>query len=190
MASNLLDNTLDKAAVAKELGKGSRKFPRYNSGARALIRVAGKPLAVALSFRWQVMSQGTEVRTIDTNLPWDIAPNQIGITGSLSQLIDPLSSMEAQALYSTVQAMIHQPFVELQVLDYLGTNLFFTRGMFLGLSGDINHGQLSTFSVNFQGVTYQHNVFQEFTPYSPLGDLLESVSSAFSALKSVSGGFL
>lgn len=167
-------------------------FPTYSTGARSYIRVGGKPIAVCMDFRWQISAQATEIRTIDTNLPWDLVPNQIIVNATLNQIIDPRSSLETQALFHTIQSTVHQPYVEMQVLDAGGQSLFFARGMFTGVSGQIARGQLSTWSATFQGVAYQHNVFQEFVPYdaSMLQGTLDEVNDALGKLSSLTGGFL
>ena len=139
----------------------SAQFPLYSSGARSYIRVAGKPLGVCLDFRWQINIATTEIRTIDTNLPWDLVPGQISIAATLNEIVDPRSSAEAQGIFHTIQSAVHQPYVEMQVTDFNGATLFFARGMFTSLTGSIARGQLSSFSCGFVGVAYQHNVYQE-----------------------------
>jgi len=168
------------------------QLPKFSSGARSYIRVGGKPLGVALDFRWQISAQATEVRSIDTNLPWELVPNQINISATLSQIIDPSTSNEAQGTFHTIQSMVHQPYVELQIQDASGYSVFFARGMFTGVSGQVSRGQMSTTSATFQGVLYQHNVFQNFTPYpgQPLSGLLKGMKNLQKTLSKVSGGFL
>ena len=166
-------------------------FPLYGSGARSYVRVAGTPIAVCQSFSWRVVADTSEIRTIDTNLPWDLVFNQISITANLSELMDPRGSLESQGLFHTIQSFIHQPFVEMQVLDAIGSNLFFARGAFVGMNGAVNTGQLSRFSVDFKGVAYQHNVFQQFKPYSNLGGAIGGALKGISgAISSLGGGFL
>lgn len=190
--ASLLDNASKKLIDARN-DKNNPKvktLPKYSSGARSLIRVGGKPLGVALDFKWNIQVQTTEIRTIDTNLPWDLVPGQIQITGTLNQILDPTQSIEQYGIFSTAQAMVHQPYVELQVLDALGISIFFAKGMFTSVNGSVSKGQLTNISANFQGVIWQHNVFQDFTPYSKLGDALEILNLGKKALSKYSGGFL
>lgn len=192
-STDLLPDSLGNQITSLKKDENNPKrhtLPKYASGARTLIRIGGKPIGVALDFKWSVSAQATEVRTIDTNLPWDLVPNQIMIAGTLNQIMDPLDSLEKYAIFSTMQAMIHQPLVELQLLDVQGVSIVLMRGMFTGVSGSMSHGQLMNISANFQGVLWQHNVAQEFTPYSLVGDLFESVTDALGGLSSLSGGFL
>jgi hypothetical protein len=201
--SGLIQETADTlSAIAKakvgevvktekgEITKGPGIYPKYSSGARSYIRVAGTPIAVCQSFSWRIVSETTEIKTIDTNLPWDISFNQIGITATLNELVDPRGSLESEGLFHTFQSFIHQPFVEMQVLDATGSSLFFARGSFCGMSGSIRTGQLSNFSVDFKGVAYQHNVFQSFRPYSLVGSALNTgLQAVNTAVQDLGGGF-
>lgn len=200
MTGKLIDTkALAEAYVeARERAKKhpGNQIPIYNTGARSFIRVAGKPIGVCQDFRWQINAQASEIRTIDTNLPWDMVPNQILITASLSQIIDPSGSLESQGLFHTIQSMIHQPYVEMQVLDAAGYSIFFARGMFTGMNGQIARGQPSTWGANFQGVAYQHNVFQEFKPYPDdvlskfiANKVLGPAMQALQAFSEFTGGF-
>lgn len=176
-------------ALMKAQGKS---VPVLSSGARALIRVNGKALAVALDFRWSINIQATEVRTIDTNLPWDIAPNQIQISGTLNQIMDPSDTLEAHALFPTLQSAVHMPLTEIEVLDKTGASLFLARGMFTSCQGQVSRGQLSTISCGFQGSLYQHNVAQDFEPYGLGYDLMEGINVVTGALSNIPvvGSFL
>lgn len=174
-------------------GQATQKglFPKYSSGARSYVRVAGTPIGVAQSFNWRITADTSEIRTIDTNLPWDLVFNQIAITANLSQFVDPSGALEAQGLFHTIQSFIHQPYVEMQVLDAAGSSLFFARGSFTTMNGSIRAGQLSNFSVDFKGVAYQHNVYQTFKPYSNLGGAVGAALKGISGLiGKVGGGFL
>lgn len=186
-AKNLKEHGKDQFGGVRSKGI----TPLYNSGARSYVRVAGQAFAVAQSVSWNVVSDPTEIRTIDTYLPWDQVTGQISITARLSEFIDPRGSAESQAIFHTLQSFGHQPYVEMQVLDAIGSSLFFARGTFYGLSGEISVGRLSQFSVQFKGVMYQHNVYQTFTPYSNLGDQVGELLDGFTgAIKDAGGGFL
>lgn len=190
--ADVLENIAQQYVAARENARGTALFPTYSTGARSYIRVGGKPVAVAMDFRWQISSSASEIRTIDTNLPWDLVPNQITISASLSKFVDPSKSLEGEGLFHTIQSMIHQPYVEMQALDASGHSIFFARGMFTGMNGNIARGQLSTWGANFQGVAYQHNVFQEFRPYndSLIQNALDIINDTLGDISDFTGGFL
>jgi hypothetical protein len=180
----------NKDVVAAKQANPNAQFPTYSSGARSFIKVAGKPLGVCLDFRWQITIATSEIRSIDTNLPWDLVPGQISISATLNEIMDPRTSAEHQGLFHTIQSSMHQPYVEMEITDFTGASLFFARGMFVNLTGSVARGQLSSFSVGFVGVAYQHNVYQEFKPYSGFASLGSAVTQFGGAASQGTGGFL
>ena len=167
------------------------KVPFYSTGARSFIRIGGKPVAVCTDFRWQVSYLATPINTIDSPHAWDIDIGQASISATLNQILDPTLGPEASGLFSIMQAAVHQPYVELQVLDALGTSLFFARGMFTQVNGTIARGQISTISASFIGVVYQHYVTQQFKPYDGIAGKASALVGGLKNLVSkATGGLL
>lgn len=161
--------------------------PFYSTGARALMRLGGKPLGVAQRCKWMISYNATPINTIDSAHPWDIDVGQARVMADLNQIIDPTKGAEADGLFHTMKSAIHQPMVELQILDrQLGTQYFFARGMFTQISGSIGSQEIGQWQVRFVGVAYQHYVAQNFEPYDGIGgaastlvDGLQNIASDF-----------
>jgi hypothetical protein len=164
--------------------------PFWSSGARSLIKIGGKPVGVCQNISWQVAYVGTPIHTIDSAHAWDIDVGQVNINASLSRIIDPIRGPESDSLFAIMQSAIHQPLVELQVLDALGTCLFFARGMFISVNGNIAIGQLGQMSAQFTGIAYQHYVSQEFQPYGTADKLGNVLNKGQAIVKKFSGGLL
>lgn len=183
--------------ILKKLDPHTRKnkdggmLPFWGTGARSFIKLGGKPLAICMSVRWTVSYNSTPIHTIDTVHPWDIDVGPARIDAVLANFFDPTKGPESFGLFHTMKSAIHQPFVEMQVLDRLGTCLFFARGMFTSISGSIEQGQLSNFVASFSGVAYQHYVAQNFQEYGGVSGAVSGVSSKIKNLASkYSGGIL
>jgi hypothetical protein len=174
------------SAEAKNIGKK----PFYSTGARALVRVAGKPVGVCTSISWNVQYNAEPINTIDTPHAWDIDIGQVRITANLSKFMDPTGGLEAEAMAHIMPAAIHQPMVEMQVLDGFGTSLFFARGVFATMSGNISRGQISTFSASFVGTVYQHYVSQTFKPYSVAAKVSGALNNLTNLAGNLTGGLL
>ena len=171
--------------------KTTGQIPFYQSGARAFIKMGGKPLAVCQEFRWTVSYQASPIHTIDTVQLWDIDVGAMSVSANLSQIMDPTKGPEVDHLLPIMSSAVHQPMVELQVLDRLGTSLFFARGMFLSVSGSIARGSMSTLSAQFTGIAYQHYVSQGFKPYNSIAGGLSGLVNGLAGLASdASGGLL
>jgi hypothetical protein len=165
--------------------------PFWQTGARALIRVAGRPIAVCQEVRWNVQYNAQPIYTIDTPFAWDIDIGVPQISASLSRILDPTAGPEVDGLFATMQAAVHQPYVEMQVLDKIGTSLFFARGMFTGVAGSVTRGAVSNLTANFVGVQYQHYVDQKMKPYNSIGGTATKVLNSLKKLGSTyTGGLL
>ena len=163
---NLPPDAVDGFAGGTKAGK---PVPFYSSGARTLIRVGGQPLGVAQSIRWSVSYNATPITTIDTPHPWDNDIGQVRIFAELSQIMDPTKGPEHDAMFAIMQAAVHQPLVDIQVMDRgFGTQIFTSRGMFTEVNGNLAVGDLGKWQVRFVGLTYQHYVEQKFKPYSAI----------------------
>lgn len=150
----------------QEAASGVNKtYPKYSSGARTFIQVAGQPLALAMEFNYTVTAETEEIRTIDTSFPWDIVVGQVKIAGTLRKIVDPDTSFESEGLFHTMQSIIHQPMIEILVQDVNGNAQFFSRGMFTGVQAGFVKGAVTIRSATFVGVSYQHWAYQPFDPY-------------------------
>ena len=148
-------------------------------------------MGVARSIRWKTAYNATPINTIDTPHPWDIDVGQMSVNAQLDKIMDPTQGPEAEGLFHIMQSAVHAPLIEIQVLDYLGTSLFFARGMFVEVDGNVTHGSLSTFSARFVGVAYQHYVAQAFKPYNSVAGALSGLVGGLQSVAStVTGGIL
>lgn len=174
-----------------ELEKQVGQIPFFQTGARAFIKIGGRALGVCTDIKWNVSYAANPIYTIDTVQPWDISVGPLSISASLNQIMDPTKGPEVDNLLPIMSSAVHQPFVEMQVLDKLGTSLFFARGMFLTVAGGISRGQISTYSATFTGVAYQHYVAQAFKPYNSIAGGLSGLANGLANLASdATGGLL
>lgn len=174
-----------------EESKQAGQVPFYNTGARSFIKIGGRAIAVCQDFRWSVNYQPNPIYTVDTVIPWDIDVGPMTVNATLSQIVDPTKGPEVDHLLPIMSSAVHQPLVELQVLDKLGTTLFFARGMFNSVNGGVQRGQLSTLTAQFTGIAYQHYVAQQFKPYDSIASGLSGLVNGLANLASdATGGIL
>lgn len=186
-SKKILDALTPNAQNPTNIGR----IPYYSTGARSFIRIGGKPIGVAQSITWDTKYQTTPINTIDSPFAWDLDIGQAMITANLSQIIDPGAGPEASNLFAIMASAVHQPLVEIQVLDASGTSLFWAKGMFIGVSGNVGRGSLSTLASQFIGLGYQHYVQQNFKAYDGTGSALQGFANGLKSLVSgVSGGIL
>ena len=181
---NSLLNPLDQQKLNKQ--------PFYQTGATALIKMGGKSLAVTQTVRWNIAYNTTPITTIDSNFPWDQDVGQCTISMELGFIMDPTKGPEHDGLFHVMSSAIHQPNIEVQLINRkFGTQIFYARGMFTGISGRIGIGEVGAWTASFKGVSYQHYVNQNFNPYQGVagaaGVLLDSLQNLSSDL---TGGLL
>lgn len=180
----------DNALIVKERSQKRihdpyAKLPEMWSAGRAIISVADATIAFVQNASWSVSTEMEEIRTVDSQLPWELAVGQTKIRASLSQFIDPANSPESQMLFANMQSSLHQPMVFIEFFDKLGTKLFTAKGMFESVNGSVSQGGLGTLSASFVGIAFTHNTVGSFTPYPDSKDLLGRVSSALGNFKKV-----
>lgn len=169
------------AEEARALAKGYKSpvFPEFSTGARAKLLINGKTIGAALQASYSVSASVTEVRTIDQFLPWEIVPGQVTIKANLRRIVNPNRTLGGDALFTTMQAYLHQPYASLEIRDRLGNLQFYAKGMFTDLQCDIQAGQLTVEGVTFVGYSWRENVNQEFSVYRP-GGFVDAVKKRFS----------
>ena len=186
-AQKLIDGMNPYSNYAAQIGT----IPFFQTGARAFIKLGGRPLTVVQDIKWKVSYAATPIQTVDSLFPWDIDIGAATIHAFLTSVMDPTKGPEADGLFTVMKAAEHQPLIELQVLDYLGTSLFFARGMFTEVGGSVARGAVSSWNAQFIGVAYQHYVSQSFKPYNTVaGAATKALDSLKNLASDVSGGLL
>ena len=178
------------AALDPFNGTNTGQTPFYSTGARCLVRIGGKPAGICTSFSYNLSYNVEEIRTLDSNIPYDVDIAALTVRAQLNTIVDPTGGPEVTSMFATMASSVHQPLVEMQVLDRSGTSVFFTRGVFTSIGFNTGKGQLSSYSANFIGIFMQNYVDQSFVPYSTTGALSGVLSSATALLGSLSGGIL
>lgn len=187
MANRFTDAIFNDIEIAKKrtdeevnaLAKGYRSpvFPEFGTGARAKLLINGKTIGAALQVSYSVSANITEVRTIDQFLPWELVPGQMSIKASLRRIVNPNRTLGGDALFTTMQAYLHQPYASIEIRDRLGNLQFYAKGMFTDMQCDIQSGQLSVEGVSFVGYYWRENVKQDFAPKPE--DLTTKVKNRF-----------
>lgn len=170
------------------LEPSNEKFPFYVTGARALLRIGGRERAIAKKVAWKISFTATPINTIDTPFPWDIDVGQVKINASVTEFMAPSAGPEAGHLFNIMKSAVHQPMVEMQVLDSLGSALFYSKGMFVEVNGDVAFGRMANWNAKFIGTAYQHFVSQNFRPYDSLAGKAESLIDGLQNLTSTATG--
>jgi hypothetical protein len=131
------------------------------------------------------------IHTVDSPFPYDVDIGMVKINAKLESIMDPTDSLEANNIGAIMSAAVHQPLVEIQVVDTIGTALFYSKGMFTSIQGNVSNGGLGAWNATFVGLAYQHFVSQQFIPYNGVSAALSQILGSLKGLASdLSGGIL
>lgn len=173
-ADNKLDNgqgigaTLVNNAAGNIEGIFSIKpMAKYLSGARCVLKVNGKIVGFAFGISWNIETSVTQIDTIDDPLPYELAPAQIAVTGTITGFRIPGSGPTQQLIQGDVLSFIHQRYIEIEVRDSQTDNLIFLtkRAMITNRSESIRTDALAEMTLNFKAIGWA----DERTPKLPDG---------------------
>ena len=174
MADNKLDNTgsvagalLNNAASNIEGIFSIKPMAKYLSGARCILKVNGKIVGFAFAISWNIETSVTQIDTIDDPLPYELAPANITVNGTISGFRIPGSGPTQQLIQGDVLSFVHQRYIEIEVRDTQTDNLIFLtkRAMITNRSESIRTDALAEMTLNFKAIGWA----DERTPKLPDG---------------------
>jgi len=180
MANNKIDNQgllptsgdiFDNAASNLTSIFSIKPMAKYLSGARCVLRVNGKIVGFAFGISWKIDTAVTEIRTIDDYFPYELAPQQISVEGTISGFRIPGFGPGKELMQTDALAFLHQRYIEIEVRDSQTDNLIFTtkRALVTSRSENVKANQLADMTLNFKAIGWA----DERTP-----DYLDNSSTA------------
>jgi hypothetical protein len=94
-----------------------KKFPEFATGARSIIYINEQRIAAALDVSYSVNVESTELRTIDSQMPWELIPGQIAVEASLRRIVHPSNTVTQEHMFTTITAALHTPYASLKIQD-------------------------------------------------------------------------
>jgi len=173
-ANNKIDNpssiasTIANNALSNFSGIISTKpIAKYLSGARCTLRMNGKIIGFAFGISWKIVTDATEINTIDDYLPYELAPSRISVTGSISGFRIPGTGPGNLLLQADILSFLHQRYIEIEVRDSSTDNLIFLtkRAMVTERTENIKTDALAELTMNFKAIGYA----DERAPILPIG---------------------
>jgi hypothetical protein len=159
LAGNLASN-IDGIFSIKPMAK-------YLSGARCTLKINGKIIGFAFGISWNIETSVTEINTIDDPLAYELAPQNIAVTGQISGFRIPGSGPGQMLIQGDVLSFVHQRYVEIEVRDTQTDNLIFLtkKAIITNRSESIRTDALAEMTLNFKAIGFA----DERTPKLPDG---------------------
>lgn len=159
LASNLANNIEGIFSI--------KPMAKYLSGARCVLKVNGKIVGFAFGISWNIETSVTQINTIDDPLPYELAPANITVTGTISGFRIPGSGPTQQLIQGDILSFVHQRYIEIEVRDSQTDNLIFLtkRAMITNRTENIRTDALAEMTLNFKAIGWA----DERTPKLPDG---------------------
>ena len=137
---------------------------------------------------WSVAIDYEEVRTIDSYMPWELVPGQAKVKMSMRRIITPDRSLAGDGLFTTITSVLHTPYASVELRDRLGNLVFFAKGSFTDIQGQVANGQMGVASLSFIGYYWRENVKQEFDPQPADNSVMGKIKTTNSLYGRIKGG--
>ena len=176
VGQNLLSNVGSIASLKPDA--------KYHSGARCVIKVNGKLLGFAFSVSWNIQTDNTEIRTIDSFLPVELAPRIVSVSGSLGTFVIPGRSATSELLQSDVLSFLQNKYITIQVSDSATDSVLFStnKAVITGQQVSIQTEQLTVTQLSWKAIGWQ----AESAPQMPVssskdrfGQAVDNAKEAF-----------
>lgn len=129
---------------------------RYASGARTILKINGKITGFAFGVSWKIVTNVTEVQTIDDYFPYELAPQRVTVEGSLSALHIPGQSAGTELWQPDSLNFLFQQYITIEVRDINDQLLFYTaKAMITSRSEDIRVDALSNVQLTWKAIGFQ-----------------------------------
>lgn len=135
----------------------TRQQAKYMTGARTILKVNGSVIAFAFRVSWDVRTVAEEIYTIDSTLPWEIAPKRIEVSGTLGLFQVPGQSPQALNIQSDVASFLIDKYITIEVKDSATDAILFSTGsaIITGQQGTLNSEQLGSVNLTWKAVGWQ-----------------------------------
>ena len=130
---------------------------KYMTGARAVIKVNDKLFGFAFSVSWNVSLSAVEINTIDDPTPWELAPQRISVSGSMSAFILPGQSVQSELIMADIGSFLANRYITIEVKDSATDEIIFktSKAMITGQSASLQSEQLGQQSLTWKAVGWQ-----------------------------------
>lgn len=162
-AKELIGNSLNNAAAVSPLND----FGRYMTGSRAIIKISDKLFGFAFRVSFSIETEQMEIWTIDDYTPYELAPNRVKVSGTLSMFHIPSKGPTEQFVQANVLGHLFHKYITIRIEDQLTGNKIFetNRAQITSRNQTLTAGEISTIELSWKAVGWRDQI----TPFYPGG---------------------
>ena len=102
-------------------------FGRYMTGSRAIIKVNDKLFGFAFAVGFEIKTDQSEIWTIDDYTPYELAPNKVSVSGTISMFHVPGKGPTKELVQPNILAFLFHKYITIRIEDQLtGQKIFET----------------------------------------------------------------
>lgn len=156
-----------------------KPMAKYLTGARCILKINNEIIGFAFAISWNINTSVTEIRTIDDVLPYELAPKQVEVTGSISGFRIPGSGPTQKLIQTDMLNHLHQRYIQIEVRDSQTDNLIFqtNNALIIGRSETIRTGQMAEMTLNFRAIGWADERSPELYKDVGAGNKVNNTSS-------------
>ena len=157
-------------------------FGDFFNGSRAIIKLNGssKPFGFAFGVTINIQTHHDEIWTIDDYTPYELAPNKIQVSGTLSMFHLPGRGPSNELVQANVLSFLFHRYVTLEIRDKKTDITLFksNRVMITGRTESMNAGEMSNIQLSWKAIGWK----DELLPNYPKGYTEPSADPAGAAM--------
>lgn len=130
---------------------------KYASGARSLLKVNGRLVGFAFNISWRIDTSAVEITTIDDYMPYELAPQRVSVSGTMSALHIPGQGIGVQLWQPDLLNFLTQEYITIEVRDsHTDQLLFYTnKAMITSRQEDIKVDSLASVQLSWRAIGFQ-----------------------------------
>ena len=140
------------------------KYAKYMTGSRCVIKANDQLLGFAFAVRYNISTSNTEIQTIDTWVPWELAPQTVNVSGTMSLFHVPGKSVDQQLLQANLFSFLMHKYITLEISDRTTGNVIFktNKAVITGKSQTLIAGELSTVELSWKAIGWSDELIPSF----------------------------
>jgi hypothetical protein len=159
-----------KASAASLLSLNPQ--PRIMTGARAVLRLNNKLVALCTNVSYEISTDWSEIRGVDELIPNDLAPMAYSVKGTMSLYRVPNRSPVNDFLHQDMFRGMIWPYTTIEIRDKRTDELIMLvkRAAITSRAESFAKNQLTTTSLSFVGIGFRDEAMPEVLPNVLSGD--------------------
>ena len=139
---------------------------KYTSGARTTLKINNQLIGFAFNISWRIITDNTEIKTIDDYMPYEFVPNRIMVEGTLGAFHIPGAGASAQLIQANVLSFLFHKYITIEVRDSATDEILFltNRAVVVSRSEDLSSERLGQTQLTWRAIGWEDEIKPALPP--------------------------